>query len=81
MAQEKEEIEGSVKSVVFHNDGNGWTVLHVEPSQARSSVVSAKEITIVGKVEAVWEGEDVKAVGSWVVDKTHGRQFKADSIT
>jgi exodeoxyribonuclease V alpha subunit len=39
------------------------------------------EITVVGKAQAVWEGEDVKAEGEWIVDKVHGRQFKATTLT
>ena len=76
---EKEVVEGTIKSVVFHNDENGWTVLHVElPSEFE--LARGREITIVGKTRAVWEGEDVKARGEWVTDKVHGRQFKADDI-
>ena len=76
----KETVEGTIRSVVFHNDVTGYTVLHVEiPSEFE--LARNPEITIVGKTQAVWEGEDVKAVGEWVTDKTHGRQFKADSLT
>ena len=80
MAEEaKETVEGTVKSVVYHNDENGYTVLHVEiPSGF--ALRQLNEITIVGKTQAVWEGEEVSATGEWVTDKTHGRQFKADSI-
>ncbi len=75
----KETVEGTVKSVVFHNDESGYTVLHVElPSEFE--LAKGREITVVGKVRAVWEGEDVKATGEWVTDKVHGRQFKADDI-
>ena len=74
-----ETLEGTVKSVVFHNDENGYTVLKVElPSEFE--LAANPEATIVGKAQAVWEGEDVKAVGRWVSDKVHGRQFKADSL-
>jgi exodeoxyribonuclease V alpha subunit len=78
--EELVQIDGSVKSVVFHNKDNGYAVLHVEPV---SSVHHRKseEFTVVGKVEVVWEGEEIKAEGKWVIDKTHGRQFKATSIT
>ena len=78
---ESETVEGTVKSVVFHNDETGWTVLHVTASEARASVIEAPEFTVVGRVQAVWEGEDVKAVGQWVTDRVHGRQFKAETIT
>ena len=75
-----ETVEGTIKSVVFHNEENGYTVLHVElPSEFE--LAKAPEITIVGKAQAVWEGEDVKAEGQWVVDKVHGRQFRADTLT
>ena len=73
-------VEGTIRSVVFHNDANGYTVLHVElPSEFE--LAKNPEITIVGKAQAVWEGEDVRAEGSWVTDKVHGRQFKAEKLT
>ena len=76
----KETIEGTIRSVVYHNDENGYTVLHVElPSGF--ALRKLNEITVVGKAQAVWEGEDVCALGEWVTDKVHGRQFKADTIT
>jgi len=75
-----ETVEGTIKSVVFHNDANGYTVLHVEiPSEFE--LAKNPEITVVGKAQAVWEGEEVRAVGQWVTDKTHGRQFKAEELT
>ena len=77
---EREIVEGTVRSVVFHNDESGYTVLHVEiPSEFE--LARNPEITVVGKAQAVWEGEDVKAEGQWVTDKVHGRQFKADTLT
>lgn len=66
---EKETVEGTIRSVVFHNDANGYTVLHVEvPSEFE--LAKNPEITIVGKTQACWEGEDVKAVGQWITDKS-----------
>ena len=81
MADEASEtVEGTIKSVVFHNDENGYTVLHVElPSGF--ALRQLNEITVVGKAQAVWEGEEISAAGSWVTDKVHGRQFKAETIT
>ena len=65
---------------MFHNDESGYTVLHVEiPSEFE--LAKNPEITVVGKAQAVWEGEDVKAEGQWVTDKVHGRQFKAETLT
>ncbi|MBQ0032847.1 MAG: ATP-dependent RecD-like DNA helicase [bacterium] len=77
---DKETVEGTIRSVVYHNDENGYTVLHVEiPSEFE--LAKNPEITIVGKAQAVWEGEEVKAEGQWVTDKVHGRQFKAETLT
>ena len=76
----KETVEGTVSSVVYHNDDNGYTVLHVEMPSGYA-LRKLNEITIIGKTQAVWEGEDVRAEGQWVTDKIHGRQFKADTIT
>ena len=75
-----ETVEGTVRSVVFHNDANGYTVLHVElPSEFE--LARAPEVTVVGRTQAVWEGEEVKAEGRWITDKVHGRQFQADKLT
>ena len=76
-----ETVEGTIKSVVYHNDENGYTVLHVEPPSNGFELARGREFTIVGKAQAVWEGEEVKAEGQWITDKVHGRQFKADNIT
>ncbi len=75
-----EKVEGTIKSVVFHSDENGYTVLHVNPP-AKSPFQHGKEITVVGKTQAAWEGEEIVAEGEWVTDKVHGRQFKASTIT
>lgn len=80
MDGEHETVEGTIKSVVFHNDATGYTVLHVEIPSA-FELARNPEITIVGKTQAVWEGEEVKAEGEWVTDKVHGRQFKANKLT
>ncbi|MBO6067392.1 MAG: ATP-dependent RecD-like DNA helicase [Kiritimatiellae bacterium] len=62
-------LEGIVKSVVFHNPENGYAVLRLENGD-----------TVVGRAQAVWEGETVEAEGEWVSDKVHGRQFQAEKI-
>lgn len=63
-------LEGSVKSVVYHNPENGYTVIRLDGGE-----------TVVGKAQAVWEGENISASGEWVSDKVHGRQFKAETLT
>lgn len=79
MDEPKTIVEGTIKSVVYHNEANGYTVLHVElPSEFE--LARAPEITVVGKTQAVWEGEEIRAEGEWVTDKVHGRQFKAENL-
>ena len=77
---QQETVEGTITSVVYHNDENGYTVLHVEPPDNGFELARGRELTVVGKAQAVWEGEEVKAEGQWVTDKVHGRQFKAAKI-
>ena len=48
----KETVEGTIKSVVFHNDENGYTVLHVElPSDFE--LARPPEITVVGRAQGI----------------------------
>lgn len=67
-------ISGLVDRVTFHNEDNGFSVLKV-------NVKGQKEpVTLVGRVAQITAGEHVVAEGTWNIDRTHGRQFKADMI-
>jgi len=80
MSEESKEIlKGSVKHIVYRNDDTGYTVFHIEPETEKPSRF-VKSLVIVGKVQAIWEGEDVTAAGRWVTDKLHGRQFRAETV-
>ncbi len=37
-------------------------------------------VTVVGSTTSVTPGEHVEATGTWVVDRQHGQQFKADAM-
>ena len=80
ISTEQEIVTGIISSVVYHNDENGYTVLHVETEDG-TDFYKSKPFTIVGRTQAAWEGEEVRAEGQWIVDPTHGRQFKAETIT
>lgn len=69
-----ETLTGVVERVTYHNDANGFIVLQVKPRGRRELV------TVVGHAATLSAGEVVQAVGTWVVDRTHGRQFKADRL-
>ena len=80
-ADAAETLSGSVASVVYRNPENGYTVLHIAPPGADLLDFNGAKQTVVGKTQTVWEGEEIVATGRWVLDRTHGRQFKADSIS
>ncbi len=68
------EIVGTVKSVVFHNEENGYTIMQVAVESREDAV------TVLGNLPAVVEGEDIRASGKWVDDKRFGSQFRAEQI-
>ncbi len=69
-----EALSGTVERVTFHNPDTGWAVLRVVARGRRGLV------TVVGHVPNVTAGEHVEAVGSWVLDREHGEQFRADEL-
>ena len=73
--EQRDTLEGTVLKVVFRNEENGYTVAQIKARGHDESV------TVVGNCAAVWDGEDVRAVGSWVRHPRHGYQFQADELT
>ncbi len=67
-------LEGVVERVTFFNEENGFCVLQVKVKGRRELV------TVVGSVPTVNGGEWLSAEGNWVIDKNHGRQFKAGQL-
>ena len=78
---EQDTIDGTVVGIVFRNDETGYSVLRVAGADDGAFSLKNPEAIVVGVCGAVWEGEDLHAVGEWVTDKIHGRQFKAREIT
>lgn len=70
---EKEEVTGTVESVVYRNEQNGYTILEV-------STDKKELVTVVGTMPFVSEGENITVRGSYVVHSEYGRQLKADSF-
>ena len=66
-----EALAGLVERVTFHNADTGFCVLRVKVRGQRDHV------TVVGHAASIAAGEWVQMSGSWVVDRTHGLQFKA----
>lgn len=66
-------LEGTVSSVIFRNEENGYTVLRVDGGDEG-------EITIVGCMPGVAPGEGLSVHGTWEQHSTYGRQLKAEII-
>src|SRR5258708_6748627 len=69
-----ETLSGVIERVTFHNPDTGFAVLRVVARGRRGLV------TVVGNLPGVVAGEYVEASGSWVQDREHGEQFKADDL-
>ncbi len=68
-----EELQGLVEHIVYHNDGNGYTVLNL--------MCQGSEVVCVGTMPVISEGEYIKAQGSYVEHMTYGQQFKIDTFS
>lgn len=70
--QERNRVEGTVSSIVFQNEENGYTILRLE--------AGAGEITVVGCMPGVAPGESLSVLGNWVRHPSYGEQFKAEQV-
>lgn len=66
-------IKGSVNSVIFYNQDNGYSVLDVD--------VDGKKITCVGLMPSVSAGEVLEMEGKFVVHAQFGEQFQVQKVT
>ncbi len=67
-------LAGLVERVTYHNEANGYCVLRLRVAGERELM------TLVGHAAAVSPGEYVSALGGWVIDRQHGKQFRAGSL-
>lgn len=65
-----EEIKGTVKSIIFRNEENGFTVLELVDA-------AGDEITAVGPLPLANVGERIEVSGAWTEHPTYGRQLRA----
>ncbi len=68
-----EKITGYVDHIIFRNEDNGYTVLEL--------ISGGREITCVGTMQYISEGEALEAEGSYTEHSTYGRQFQISSYT
>ncbi len=65
-------MSGTVASILYRNDENGYTVCEVEQSDALP-------VVFVGSMAYISEGDSITAVGKWETHSTYGKQFKVVS--
>ena len=69
-----EHLTGAVERVTFHSEETGFCVLRVKVRGHRDLV------TVVGTAATITPGEYMEGQGVWVNDRTHGLQFKTQSL-
>ncbi len=69
---EYQELSGTVETVIYKNEENGYTVLRLKDENGES-------VTVVGCFPFAAPGEQMIAAGEWTNHNVHGRQFRADS--
>jgi exodeoxyribonuclease V alpha subunit len=67
------QISGSVDTVIFTNEDNGYTVL-------RLALDKGGLVTVVGTLPYATPGEKLNIEGEWSSHQYHGDQFKALSF-
>ncbi|MCT4687976.1 SF1B family DNA helicase RecD2 [Vallitalea sp.] len=64
-------IEGIIEEIIYRNENNGYCVCEISMEE--------EDITCVGTMLGVSEGEQIRAVGEYVSHHTYGRQFQIES--
>lgn len=67
-----ESLRGYITSIIYENSQNDYKVCNLMTEDG--------EVTIVGTLSAVGEGEQLKVNGEWTVHKIYDEQFKVSSF-
>ena len=70
---EQQTLIGTIASVIFQNDENGYAVVRLVTDDGEL-------ITVTGCIPCAAPGEELAATGSFVVHPAHGEQFAADEV-
>ena len=65
--------EGTVRSVIFQNEENGYTVLRLVTEEGEL-------ITVVGCIPCAAPGEHLGVSGTWETHPQHGAQLRAEEV-
>lgn len=66
-------IDGTIASVIYQNEENGYTVL-------RLVTTDGEAVTVVGSIPCAAPGEDLIVTGQWVNHPVHGDQVQARRV-
>ena len=72
LTEERSTLEGTVSSIIFQNEENGYTILRLD--------AGPEEMTVVGSMPGVSPGEYLTVRGQWVHHAVYGTQFRADAV-
>ncbi len=70
--QELELLEGTVSSLIYHNEENGYVILRLD--------VHGEEVTVVGTMPGVAPGEYLTVRGRWTRHPAYGPQMRAEVV-
>src|SRR6266480_2108055 len=73
-------LEGSVESIVFHNEDNHYTVARFRPNDT-GRLFRDDLMTIVGTLPDIHVGELLTVEGEWENDPRYGRQLHVTNFT
>ena len=73
MEKEDKNIRGVLEKIVFKNPDSGYMV-------GRVRLDDDELVTVVGKVFELQCGEELEIEGSWIVNKTYGKQFEIKKV-
>ncbi len=73
MAGERCTMDGTVNSLIFQNEENGYTVLRLDTTDG-------DQITVVGCIPCAAPGEELIVTGEWKHHPVHGAQIQAEVV-
>ena len=73
MEKDEKNIRGVLERIVFKNPDSGYMV-------GRLRLEDDELVTVVGKVFELQCGEELEIRGSWIVNKTYGKQFEIKKV-
>ena len=68
---ELDTISGTVQTVIYQNEDNGYSVLCIVTE-------SGDEVTVVGTLPQIGLGEELYLAGTWTTHPSYGEQFKTE---